>query len=83
MKKSKIVHCNLDECYFQNTYLVGVDFSGSTFINTLFHNTDMQKANFTDASGYVIDPRVNKIKKAIFSVPDVLNLLNCFDIEIK
>jgi len=35
------------------------------------------------ASGYVLDPRENNISKAIFSVPDVLGLLNGFDIIIK
>ncbi|MGO8695160.1 MAG: hypothetical protein ACLQMF_15980 [Rectinemataceae bacterium] len=43
----------------------------------------MRKAVFKNAHGYSIDPRNNKIQKAVFSVPEVLSLLDCFDIALK
>ncbi|GAB1483233.1 hypothetical protein MASR2M78_20490 [Treponema sp.] len=83
MKKNKIINSVIEECFFQSTFLVEANFSGSTFSDTLFHNCDLQKANFLDARGYNIDPVVNKVRKAKFSVPEVLNLLNGFGIEIR
>ncbi|HAP43318.1 MAG: hypothetical protein A2087_03575 [Spirochaetes bacterium GWD1_61_31] len=83
MKKSKFTACQIDECYFQNSYLPEADFTASSFRNTLFSQADLQKANFRRASGYSIDPRLNNIRRAVFSVPAVLGLIDCFDIVIK
>ncbi|MDA3940089.1 MAG: pentapeptide repeat-containing protein [Spirochaetia bacterium] len=83
MKSSKFTKCEIIESYFQDTFLEGATFEGSNFKGTLFHNTNLEKASFCNASGYNIDPTVNRIRKAKFTVPDVLNLLNTFNIEIK
>jgi uncharacterized protein YjbI with pentapeptide repeats len=83
MKLSKFSRCSLRGCDFQNTYLVGADFDGSSFSETLFHACDLEKASFRGARGYSIDPRVNKVAKAVFSVPEVLSLIECFGIRIE
>ncbi len=83
MKGSAFTGCELRECYFQNSFLVEVDFSGSTFRETLFSNANLEKASFVGAQGYSIDPRGNKVRKAVFSVPEVLSLLGAFEIVIK
>ncbi len=83
MKNANFLTCDIVDCFFQNTYLPGASFEASQFRNTLFHNTNLEKASFCKASGYNIDPTLNNIKKAKFSVPDVLNLLNGFEIEIE
>lgn len=57
-------------------------FSGSTFMDTLFHGCDLQKASFLGSHGYSIDPRNNKVRKARFSLPEVLSLLEGFEIVI-
>ena len=46
-------------------------------------DANLEKASFVGARGYSIDPRSNKIRKAAFSVPDVLSLLEAFEIVIK
>jgi len=83
MKRSKFLSCEVVGCYFQNTFLVEADFTGSVFRETLFSACDLKKASFFDAHGYSIDPRSNQIEKAIFSTPDVLSLIECFNIIIK
>ncbi len=82
MKCACFRDCGLEECYFQNTFLRGADFSGAAFRQTLFNKCDLKKASFRDARGYSIDPRENDIAKCVFSAPDVLGLLDCFDITI-
>lgn len=54
------------------------DFKGSKF-----SNTDLSYANFFAAKNYDIDPTYNKIMKATFSIPEVLTLLQGFDIVVK
>lgn len=82
MKKARFIACEVNECYFQNTFLMEADFSRSSFRGTLFHACDLQKASFRSASGYCIDPRANNVRKAVFSVPEVLSLLASFEIVI-
>jgi uncharacterized protein YjbI with pentapeptide repeats len=83
MKNSEFTNCKIKDSYFQETFLAGVLFDGSSFEGTLFHNANLEEASFCNATGYNIDPRVNKVRKAKFTVPDVLNLLSGFEIEIK
>ncbi len=83
MKGSKFTKCKITDSYFQETFLAGVSFEGSNFKNTLFHNANLVGASFCNVSGYSIDPLVNNVRKAKFTVPDVLNLLSGFNIEIK
>ncbi len=83
MKKSVFRLCTIKDSSFQDAFLQDADFSESIFSDTLFHNCDLQKASFYKARGYAIDPRVNKIQKAIFSVPDVLALVENFGIIIR
>ncbi len=58
------------------------DFRGADLSGTLFHNCDLSKADFSTAVNYNIDPGTNKIKKAKFSLFEVLGLLSVFDITI-
>ena len=76
-KQSKI-----NEVYFNQTILVGADFSGSDLLGSQFHHCDLSKADFSTAVRYQIDPQSNKIKKAKFSLPEAIGLLQGFDIEI-
>ncbi len=83
MKRVAMKSCDIYECFFQETALGLADFSRSRFRGTLFDKCDLQKASFFRAEGYQIDPRTNDVRKAVFSVPDVLGLLGSFGIVLK
>jgi len=83
MKKSAFTDSILEECYFEDTFLVEVDFSRTAFRSTLFHHCDLQKADFTDADGYAVNPLNNKLQKAVFNLPGALSLLGYFNIILK
>jgi fluoroquinolone resistance protein len=53
------------------------DFEKSQFIHTKLYAAD-----FTEAQSYSIDPTQNDIRKAKFSLPDAIHLLDGFDIQI-
>lgn len=83
MKGASFLGCRIDECDFENTFLVEAKFDDSVFRASLFHGCNLEKASFLEAKGYQIDPRNNKVRKAVFSLPDALSLIDCFDVSIK
>ncbi|MBS0627616.1 MAG: pentapeptide repeat-containing protein, partial [Verrucomicrobia bacterium] len=62
--------------------LIEVDFKDTDLLGTIFHNSDLSKADFSGSENYEIDVRLNKVKKARFSLPEALGLLRGFDIEV-
>ena len=82
LRETKFTGCTLQHVDFADADLTEVDFSNSSFENCAFRNTNLTKADFRGARGYSIDPRSNKLKEAHFDVPEVLGLLDAFDILI-
>ena len=82
LRNAKFSGCTLQNVDFSDADLSSADFSNTTFENCIFRNTNLMKADFQSASGYVIDPTLNKVGGAHFSLPDVLGLLAGFDIII-
>ncbi|WP_319800291.1 pentapeptide repeat-containing protein [Flavobacterium sp. N501239] len=50
---------------------------------TVFIETTLNKADFTTSFNYTLDPEINKIKKAQFSLEGLQGLLSKYDIIIK
>jgi uncharacterized protein YjbI with pentapeptide repeats len=91
-------HCSffqkkLKKTPFINTQLKGVDFTDTDLTESVFMGCDLNEAkfdhsilvkvDFTKALNYVIDPELNSIKKAKFSIPGVIGLLAKYDIDIR
>ena len=74
--------CKLHEVDFREAIMMHSDLSGSDLLGSFFQATDLKKANFLDAYNYSINPLTNKIKQAKFSMPDAINLLESFEVEI-
>jgi hypothetical protein len=49
----------------------------------VFDNTVLEKADFSTAFNYALDPANNKIKKAKFTTSGLYGLLSKYDIEIR
>lgn len=82
LTKSKFSSNEMDDCLFDDSDLRGLDFSGTSFGETHFRHCNLEKANFTEATNFIINPLENKIKGAIFSVGSALELLNVFGIVL-
>ena len=65
--------CNLTRC----------DFSSCHLNKTEFFQCDLSGTDFTCADGYSVDISNCQLKGAVFSYPDVINLLNGLGIIIK
>jgi fluoroquinolone resistance protein len=89
---SSFYKLKLKKIIFSNCSLIEVDFAGADLTASVFNNCDMagaifentilEKADFTTAYHYNIDPEMNKIKKAVFSTSGIAGLLTRYDIEI-
>lgn len=93
LNHSSFFTVNLKKTVFENTKLREVDFTKSDLTSSIFNNCDftgaifintcIEKSDFSSSYNYVLDPDVNRIKKAKFGLPGVLGLLAKYDIEIQ
>ncbi|HNX59047.1 MAG TPA: pentapeptide repeat-containing protein, partial [Spirochaetota bacterium] len=83
LKKTPFTKCEIIATDFVGTDLTGVDFSRTIFRDAGFDKTNLSGANFTDARGYAINPVANNVRKAKFSLPDAVTLLEIMGIIIK
>jgi uncharacterized protein YjbI with pentapeptide repeats len=82
LKNTRFIHCSLTETDFSEADLSNAVFEHCDLSGAVFDNTILEKTDFSTANNYSIDPERNKIKKATFSLPAVIGLLNKYDIEI-
>ena len=83
MQKTKFLHCILKTVEFSESNLEQSVFSECDLNDAIFNNTRLEKADFRTAYNYVIDPALNKIKKAKFGYAGISGLLQQFDIVIE
>ena len=74
--------CKLEEVDFVETDLTNARFEQCDLTRASFENTVFVGADLRTASNYSINPEKNKIKKAKFSMPGVIGLLDQYDIVI-
>lgn len=90
---SSFCKLKLKKTVFRNSKIIEADFtetdlSNSSFINcdlqrTIFMNTNLEGVDFRTSFNYSLDPDLNRIKKAKFSLPGIAGLLDKYDIEIE
>ncbi len=83
---------NLQGVQFRDSQLIETDFSGcnmkkavfsgSNLSRAVFSHCNLEEADFTTAIGYTIDPNLNRLSKARFSLQGVPGLLTTFGIVI-
>lgn len=83
LKKTVFKNCLLREVDFVDADLSSASFDGSDLQLAAFENTNLEKADLRTAFNYVINPELNKIKKAKFSLNGLPGLLNKYDIIIQ
>ena len=74
--------CILHEVDFTKTNLSGSIFTNCDFTGTMFGNTNLEKTDFRTSINFSIDPELNRIKNAKFSLLGIAGLLDKYDIEI-
>lgn len=83
LPKLKLTECTAREVDFTDANLKEGDFVQADFLGSRFANTNLSGADFTNAVNYAIDPTANRLKKAVFTLPEAMSLLAAFDIVLK
>lgn len=83
IKKTVFRNSQLQEADFAETDLTGAVFDGCNLTQAIFDHTILEKVDFRTSYNYIIDPEINRIKRAKFSVSGVSGLLNKYDIDIE
>lgn len=78
----QIISCQAVNVDFREADLSNADFSGSDLSESLFIHTKLSGADFSQARNYMIDPGLNELKKAKFSLPEAMALLYNMDITL-
>lgn len=83
IKKTSFNNCQLLEVDFVEADLTSAVFDNCNLLLAVFENTILEKADFRTSHGYIINPEINRIKKARFSIWGIPGLLNQYDIDIE
>jgi uncharacterized protein YjbI with pentapeptide repeats len=83
IKKTVFKNSTLLECDFTDSDLTSAVFDNCDLAHAVFYNTILEKAELRTSYNYSIDPEINRIKKARFSISGVPGLLEKYDIEIE
>jgi uncharacterized protein YjbI with pentapeptide repeats len=82
MKATSFKNCQLQEVDFVETDLTAAVFSECDLLRAIFDYSILEKADFRTATNYSIHPDQNRIKKAKFSLPGAVGLLDHLDIDL-
>ncbi|WP_131783766.1 pentapeptide repeat-containing protein [Legionella gresilensis] len=83
LKEIIIEECIAHDVDFREGNFSKGNFMLTNFERSLFIHTNLNSTSFIDAINYSINPTENDIRKAKFSIPEVLSLLRGFQIEIE
>jgi uncharacterized protein YjbI with pentapeptide repeats len=83
LRRTRLIRCSAREADFSESNLREAVCTRTDFQAARFSNTDLSKSDFRGASNYHIDLSVNKIRKAKFSLPEAISLLQGLDIDIE
>ena len=83
LKKTRFKNSNISEFDFTEADLTNALFDNCDLEGAKFERTILEKADLSTSRNYSIDPEINKIKKAKFSIHGIAGLLNKYDIEIE
>ena len=82
IKNTNFENSSLIDVDFTSTDLNNVVFKNCNLLKSLFNQSNLEKADFSTSFNYSIDPEINNIKKAIFSLQGVIGLLDKPQIKI-
>jgi len=83
LKLSKFTHCTFRESDFTQTDFSSSVFDECDFTGAHFEKTNLEKVDLHTSRNYLIDPEINKIRNARFSIAHVSGLLYKHDIIIE
>ena len=82
LKKLVMTQCVAKDVDFSDANLTQANCTETDFFESRFVHTNLTEADFTHARNYAIDPSLNVLKNAKFSLPEAIALLRGLNIEL-
>lgn len=82
LTRSRFTHCRMHGTDLSGANLSSLVLAGCDLLNAKIEHCDLSHADFRKAVNYTLDPDMNTMKKARFSLPEVTGLLAKYNIEI-
>jgi len=83
MKNARFSNCSMNEVDFTQTDLTGATLHNCDLAKAVFDQSNIEKADLRSSFNYSIDPTINRVKKARFSMPGAVGLLDHLDVRIE
>ena len=83
IKGIEFIECNLTEADFSDADLTKVKFNNCDLSRAIFNYSNLEGADFRTSYNFSIDPELNKMKKAKFSLNNATGLLDKYNIIIE
>jgi fluoroquinolone resistance protein len=83
LRELALVECRAFDVDFTDAHCEDADFRHTDLRDSVFARTRLVGANFSNAQNYRIDIFNNDIKRARFSLPEAISLLDSLDIELE
>lgn len=83
IKKTVFINSQLQEIDFTEADLTGSLFDRCNLERATFDQTLLEKSDLRSSYNYSIDPEINRINKAKFSILGLSGLLEKYDIDIE
>lgn len=83
MRKTPFLDCTVKESDFSNCDLTNAIFQNTDLFKSIFNRTKLSGADFSSAFNFSIDPEINNIRAAKFSLHGLTGLLDKYDIHIE
>jgi fluoroquinolone resistance protein len=82
IKATKFKNCNLQEADFTEADLTASLLDNCDLAGAIFEKTILEKTDFRSSFNFSIDPELNRLKKAKFSLNTIGGLLDKYNLEI-
>lgn len=83
LKQTHFSHCNLQELDLTEADLTEAVLDDCDLAGAIFDRTVLEKADLSTSYNYIINPEMNRVKKAKFSTDGLAGLLTQYDIVVK
>jgi len=83
LKNTTFKNCNLQETDFTESDISNSKLDNCDLKRTIFYNTNLENVDFRSSYNYSINPEINTIKNAKFSLTGIAGLLEKYNISIE
>lgn len=83
LNRSSFINCQMEGVDLSEADLKNSKLIECNLLHAIFQNTNLEKVDLRNSKSYSIDPELNRVKNAKFSLPEVIGLLDKYQIVVE